>query len=194
MPIRIMHWVGAAAILCMIFSGISIYNASPSLPFIFPSWMMLGGWLAAGIAWHISAMWVLFIDGIAYLTYGFASGHFRSDIGVPRPAEVARDMAKALRGRLGHRAGHYNAVQRALYAGVLVAICGSVATGLSIWKPVQFFWLSGLLGGYPVARGIHLACMLSIAAFILVHVVLVAIYPRTLVAMLAPTKAEAGEP
>ncbi len=194
MPIRVMHWVGAAAILCMIFSGISIYNASPSLPFTFPAWMMLGGWLAAGIAWHISAMWVLFVDGIAYLTYGFATGHFRADIGVPHPAALGRDLGKALRGRLGHRVGHYNAVQRALYAGVLVAICGSVATGLSIWKPVQFYWLSDLFGGYPVARGIHLTCMLAIAAFIVVHVVLVAIYPRTLVAMLAPTKAEAGEP
>ena len=132
MPIRVMHWVGAAAILCMIFSGVSIYNASPSLPFTFPSWMMLGGWLAAGIAWHISAMWVLFVDGIAYLAYGFASGHFRSNIGLPRPGAVVGDLAKALRGRLGHRIGHYNAVQRALYAGVLVAICGSVATGLSI--------------------------------------------------------------
>ena len=59
---------------------------------------------------------------------------------------------------------------------------------------MQFFWLSRLFGGYPVARGIHLACMLAIASFVVVHVVLVAIYPRTLVAMLAPIKAEASEP
>ena len=188
-PIRVMHWLGAAAILCMIFSGIAIYNASPSLPFTFPSWMMLGGWLAAGIAWHIAAMWVLFVDGIAYLAYGFATGHFRRDIALPTPTAVARDTLAALRGRLDHRIGHYNAVQRALYAGVLLAICLAVATGLSIWKPVQFFWLSALFGGYPVARGIHLACMLAIAAFIVLHVVLVALYPRTLLAMLRPTPA-----
>ena len=188
-----MHWISAAAILCMMFSGFTIYNASPSLPFIFPPWATLGGWLAAGIAWHISAMWVLFADGIAYLAYGFATGHFRRDIGLPGPAAVARDMVAALRGRLGHRIGHYNAVQRVLYAGVLVAICLAVATGLSIWKPVQLFWLSALFGGYPVARGIHLACMLAIAAFVVVHLVLVAIYPRTLVAMVAPIPAEPDE-
>jgi thiosulfate reductase cytochrome b subunit len=174
----------------MIFSGMTIYNASPSLPFTFPAWAALGGWLAAGIAWHISAMWVLFVAGIAYLAYGFASGHFRRDIGVPHPAAVGRDVSAALRGRLGHRIGHYNAVQRTLYAGVLVAICLSVATGLSLWKPVQFFWLSALFGGYPLARNIHLTCMLAISTFIMLHLALVAIYPRTLISMLVSRKAE----
>jgi hypothetical protein len=53
-----MHWIGAISVLCMMLSGWAIYNASPSLPFTFPRWMTLGGWLAAGIAWHISVMWV----------------------------------------------------------------------------------------------------------------------------------------
>ena len=52
----------------MIFSGWEIYNASPSLPFLFPAWTGLGGWLGgAGLA--PSAMWLLFADGIAYLVY-----------------------------------------------------------------------------------------------------------------------------
>jgi thiosulfate reductase cytochrome b subunit len=37
--------------------------------------MTLGGWLAGGIAWHISLMWVLFADGLAYLIYGAASSN-----------------------------------------------------------------------------------------------------------------------
>ncbi len=189
-PVRVMHWIGAAAILCMIFSGWTIYNASPSLPFLFPRWTLLGGWLAAGIAWHIAAMWVLFIDGIAYLAYGFASGHFRRDVSVPTPSAVGRDLGLAVRFRLGHRLGHYNAVQRALYIVVLLAIVLAVITGLSIWKSVQFGFLSAPLGGYPIARNIHLACMVVIAAFIVVHVVLVALYPRTLLAMVAPLRAE----
>ena len=32
--------MAAAAILCVIFSGLAIYNASPSLPFTFPAWMI----------------------------------------------------------------------------------------------------------------------------------------------------------
>jgi thiosulfate reductase cytochrome b subunit len=193
LPIRIMHWVGAASILCMMLSGWAIYDASPSLPFTFPRGMTLGGWLAGGIAWHIAVMWVLFADGVAYLLYGFLSGHFRRDLRPLGPRAVIVDLIAALTGRLGHRLGHYNAVQRLLYVGVIVLICCSVATGLSIWKPVQLGWLTDLFGGYPVARGIHLAAMIGIALFVVVHLTLVAIFPRTLVAMLADKAVEAEE-
>jgi thiosulfate reductase cytochrome b subunit len=193
LPIRIMHWVGAISILCMMLSGWAIYNASPSLPFMFPRWMTLGGRLAGGIAWHISVMWVLFVDGAAYLLYGFCSGHFRRDIRPCGPRAVIRDMWAALTGRLGHRLGHYNAVQRLLYAGVIAVICVSVVTGLSIWKPVQLGWLTHLFGGYPVARFTHLAAMICIALFLIVHLTLVAIFPRTLVAMVTDAAAEREE-
>ena len=188
-----MHWIGAVAILCMISSGWTIYNASPSLPFTFPRWMTLGSWLAGGIAWHIGVMWVLFVDGLAYLVYGAATGHFRREFHPPRPTAVLRDLGAALRGRLDHRIGHYNAVQRLLYGGVVIAICLIVVTGLSIWKPVQFGWLTGLFGGYPVARGIHLAAMAVIAAFVVLHVALSVLYPRTLASMLSGVPAELEE-
>lgn len=190
LPIRIMHWIGVYAISCMILSGWQIYNASPSLPFAFPPWMTLGGWLAGGIAWHISAMWLLFADGLAYLAYGFLSGHFRRHLTPPAPRAVVDDLGRAVRFRLPHRLGHYNAVQRLLYDGVILTVLLAITTGLAIWKPVQFGWLTGLFGGYPVARGIHLALMGLIVAFVLVHVTLVAIYPRTLVAMLAGVRAD----
>jgi thiosulfate reductase cytochrome b subunit len=193
LPIRIMHWIGATSIICMMLSGWAIYNASPDLPFTFPHWMTLGGWLAGGIAWHISVMWVLFADGVAYLLYGSVNGHFRQDIRSQGPRALVRDLIAALTGQLDHRLGHYNAVQRLLYTGVIVVICLAVATGLSIWKPVQFSWLTDLFGGYPVARGIHLATMICIALFILVHLVLVVIFPRTLVVMVAGTPAEPEE-
>jgi thiosulfate reductase cytochrome b subunit len=190
LPIRIMHWVGAISILCMMLSGWAIYNASPSLPFTFPRWMTLGGWLAGGIAWHISVMWVLFADGAAYLLYGSLSGHFRHDLRPLGPRAVIADLGAALTGRLGHRLGHYNAVQRLLYVGVIVLVCCSVATGLSIWKPVQLGWLTDLFGGYPVARFVHLVAMIGIALFVVIHLTLVAIFPHTLIAMLVNKAAE----
>jgi thiosulfate reductase cytochrome b subunit len=193
LPVRIMHWLGAVAVIFMMLSGWAIYNASPSLPFTFPRSVTLGGWLAAGIAWHISAMWLLFADGIAYLAYGFASGHFRREIRPVGLRVVLRDLGHALRFRLGHRLGHYNAVQRLLYAGVIVVICVAVATGLAIWKSVQFGWLTWLFGGYPFARGIHLATMFCILAFLVPHLLLVALFPRTLLAMIVGTRAEPEE-
>ena len=194
LPIRIMHWVGASTVLGMMLSGWAIYNASPSLPFTFPHWMALGGWLAGGVAWHISAMWVLFADGFAYLVYGFASGHFRRALFPPGPRAVIRTVVAALTGRLGHSLGHYNAVQRLLYGGVIVLIGLQVVTGFAIWKPVQLGWITDLFGGYPIARGIHLAAMIGIALFLVIHLTMVAIFPRTLVAMLAGSASEPEKP
>jgi thiosulfate reductase cytochrome b subunit len=188
--IRFLHWVWVYAIGCMVFSGLQIYNASPSLPFIFPRWSGLGGWLGGALAWHFSAMWLLAVTGMVYLAYGFISGHFQRDFGVPRPRAVSRDLWAALTFRLGHRLGHYNAVQRLLYIGVIAALLLQVVTGFAIWKPVQLGVLVNLFGGYPLARNIHLANMFLIVAFVIVHVVLVAIFPRTLVSMIVGIPAE----
>jgi thiosulfate reductase cytochrome b subunit len=147
LPVRIIHWIGAAAVICMILGGWAIYNASPSLPFTFPRWMTLGGWLAGGIARHVSAMWALFADGIAYRACGVLSGHFRHDIRSVGPKAVFRDLGAAIRLRLDHHFCHYNAVQRLLYTGVIFLICLAVSTGLSIWKPVQLGWLTNSLAG-----------------------------------------------
>jgi thiosulfate reductase cytochrome b subunit len=188
--IRVLHWVWVYAIGCMLFSGWQIYNASPSLPFTFPAWVRLGGWLGGGLAWHLSAMWLLAGDGLVYLVYGFISGHFGRDLAVPMPRAVIRDLWCALTLRLGHQIGHYNAVQRLFYLGVIAALVLQVATGLAIWKPVQLEVLAALFGGYPIARNIHLATMFLIVAFIIVHLVLVAIFPRTLTSMIVSLPAE----
>jgi thiosulfate reductase cytochrome b subunit len=181
--LRITHWVGAAAMITMILSGWAIYNASPLLPFIIPPGLTLGGWLGAGIAWHISAMWILMADGLVYLAWGFASGHFAQAFLPIAPSGVLRDMRAALAFRLHHDLGSYNAVQRLLYVLVVTAGVFLVLTGLSIWKPVQLGWLAWCFGGYDIARKIHFLLMCSVVAFLVVHVALVAVVPRTLRAM-----------
>ena len=182
--VRITHWVGAAAMICMILSGWQIYNASPILPFRFPAAVTLGGWLGAGIAWHIAAMWVLMASGLVYVVWSLASGHFRRDFLPITPAGVVRDLGAALRFRLVHRLGEYNFVQRLLYAAVVVLGLLAVLTGLSIWKPVQFGALAWVFGGYDVARRLHFAAMTGIVGFLIVHVTLVALVPATLVSMI----------
>ena len=190
--VRIMHWIAAFAIICMILSGWQIYNASPILPFDFPAWATLGGWLAGGIAWHLAALWLLLADGLAYLVYGIVSGHFRRDFLPIRPRAVLRDLGRALTGKLGHQLGHYNAVQRLLYAGVILVIAFTMVTGLSIWKPVQLSWLTGFFGGYDLARELHFAGMGLIVAFLVVHLVLVALFPRTLLSMIVGLRKQDG--
>src|SRR5579864_5157662 len=75
--VRVMHWINALAMILMIMSGLQIYNASPLFHWLkFSHTITLGGWLAGALLWHFAAMWLLMINGLAYLVMGFASGRF----------------------------------------------------------------------------------------------------------------------
>ncbi|MDF2641998.1 MAG: hypothetical protein K0R45_1270 [Pseudomonas sp.] len=184
-PVRLTHWVNAAGMVCMFMSGWAIYNASPLLPFTFPKSLTLGGWLGGAIAWHFAVMWLLVVNGLIYVLYGMFSRHFRRDLLPVRPAEVKRDLLDALRFRLAHVTGEYNAVQRLMYWLVLGLGVLVVLSGLAIWKPVQFSALASLMGGFDTARWVHFAAMSGIGAFVVVHLALVLLVPKTLLPMIA---------
>ena len=136
-PLRVMHWLNAVAIIMLIGSGWQIYNASPFLPFTFPEWATIGEWLGGAIAWHLAAIWLLMLNGLTYLIWGFVRGHFRKKLWPVTPRAVLHDAWAALRFRLPHEVGVYNAVQRLLYLGVIALGILAVLSGLAVWKPVQ---------------------------------------------------------
>jgi thiosulfate reductase cytochrome b subunit len=182
--VRVTHWINALAMLIMIGSGWQIYNAAPLFGFTFSRHITLGGWLGGALLWHFAAMWILMLNGLVYLILGFASGRFRRKLLPIWPSEVLRDLFAALRGRLAHEdLSTYNAVQKLLYAGILVAAVVIVLSGLSIWKPVQLQWLTDFFGGYDTARYVHFAAMAAIVAFLVVHVSLAVLVPKSLRAM-----------
>jgi thiosulfate reductase cytochrome b subunit len=182
--VRVTHWINALAMLIMIGSGWQIYNASPLFGFTFPRQIALGNWLAGALLWHFAAMWILMLNGVVYLALGFATGRFRRKLFPVRPSEVLRDLVAALRGELAHDdLSVYNAVQKLLYVGIIVAGVTIVLSGLSIWKPVQLQWLTSFFGGYNTARYVHFAAMTAIVAFLVVHVALAVLVPKSLRAM-----------
>jgi thiosulfate reductase cytochrome b subunit len=182
--VRITHWINALAVLIMIGSGWQIYNASPLLPFTFPA-SALGGWLAGGLLWHFAAMWLLIANGLIYLTLGLATGRLRHKLLPIRPAEVVRDLLAALTGRLSYTdATRYNAVQKLIYVGILLTGVVIVASGFAIWKPVQLRPLTMLLGGYEAARLVHFFAMAAIVGFLVLHVVMALLVPKSLRAMI----------
>lgn len=194
--VRVTHWINAIAMVCMIASGWRIYNASPIFDFTFPNWLTLGGWLGGALAWHFAAMWLLVINGLVYLAYGLISGHLRKSLLPLSPRAVWRDTYAALSFRLAHSLGTYNAVQKLLYAGVILLGVLVVLSGISIWKPVQFQLLTALFGGYDFARVVHFAAMAGIVLFVIVHITLVALVPTTLLPMItgrAPSDAHREE-
>jgi thiosulfate reductase cytochrome b subunit len=183
--LRITHWINAIAVVVMIGSGWEIYNASPLFDFTFPRSVTLGGWLAGGLLWHFAAMWVLAVNGIVYLLLGLLTGRFRRKLLPIRPGEVVSDAGLALRGRLAHDdLAVYNALQRLFYVGVIVAGIVVVLSGLAMWKPVQLWWLSALFGGYEPSRYVHFFAMAAIAGFLVVHVVMAFVVPKSLRAMI----------
>src|SRR3954453_158881 len=183
--VRIVHWINAVAMILMIMSGWQIYNPSPLFAFKFSSSIPLVGRVAGALLWHFAAMWLLMVNGLVYLVLGFVTGRFRKKL-LPITADgVIADTRAALTGKLSHAdLTTYNYVQKLLYAGIIVVGVLIVLSGLSIWKPVQLQYLTALFGGYDVARYVHFICMALIVAFLIVHVALALLVPKSLRAMI----------
>ena len=197
LALRIMHWTNAVAIIIMIGSGIKIYGDSPIFSFIsFPNAITLGGdpdiaWKFHGnggqsgaLQWHFLGMWILVINGLAYLTYGIVTGRLRRKLLPIRPREVIATIRDAMRFHLSHDdITVYNGMQKLLYVGIIAVGILIVISGLAIWKPVQFSELLALFGTFQTARLVHFLCMAAIVGFLIVHVSLALLVPHTLVAM-----------
>ena len=185
--LRATHWINAFSVLLLVTSGWRIYNASPFFPFSIPSNLTLGGWLGGALQWHFFAMWLLFINGIAYLLINVLSGRLHRQFFPISPKAFLLDIAAALKGKLAHADPRkYNTVQRVAYLFVMLDIVLIVLSGLVLWKSVQFPLLRELMGGYEAARRVHFLAMAALVGFVVVHLVMVALalVPRTLLAML----------
>ena len=186
-PVRIMHWINAVAMIVMIASGWGIYDDSVIFGSLyFPQAVRLGSWAAESLLWHFAGMWVVALNGLAYLIYGFATGRFRERLLPIRVADVIQTVRETLRFKISHDdLTVYNAVQKILYLVVMIAGVLQVVTGLAVWKPVQFSWLVDLFGGFQGARLAHFMGMAVIVGFLLVHVALAFLVPQTIWAMLS---------
>lgn len=196
--VRITHWINVIAIIIMIGSGWRIYNNVPIFRWLeFPIWATLGGdpettykfngdtGFSNALLWHFAGMWLLVLNGVIYVSYGFVSGRFRRKLLPISPRAVLSDVLDALQFRLSHAdISMYNAVQKLLYTGILCVLTLIVLSGVSIWKPVQFHELASLFGGFQGARLVHFLCMSAIVLFVIVHVALALIVPQTIVAMI----------
>jgi thiosulfate reductase cytochrome b subunit len=185
-PIRVMHWINALAMFIMIGSGWKIYQDEVLFGWLhFPDSITIGGSPEGALQWHFLGMWVLAINGLIYVIYGLMTGRFRRKLLPIRVDELAANIRDALQLRLKHDdIAHYNMVQRLLYLGIILIGIVQVLSGLAIWKPVQFSELATLFGSFQNARLIHFLCMAAIVLFLIVHVALALLVPRTLLAML----------
>jgi thiosulfate reductase cytochrome b subunit len=183
--LRATHWLNAIAVVLLVTSGWRIYNATRFFDFAIPRGITLGGWLGGALQWHFAAMWLLMANGIVYVLVNLFSGRLGRQFFPVTPRQVLRDLGAALKGKLSHAdPRQYNSVQRLAYLFVMLDCIVLVLSGLVLWKSVQFPLLRELVGGYEAARRVHFVAMAGLCAFIVVHVAMVALVPRTLLAML----------
>ncbi len=182
--LRSTHWLNAIAVAVLVTSGWRIYNATAFLDFAIPKGITLGGWLGGALQWHFAAMWLLAANGLLYLVCNAATGRLARKFFPLSPRALLDDLLAAVKGKLAHAdPQHYNMVQRMAYLFVMLDSVLLVLSGLVLWKSVQFPFLRELLLGYEGARRIHFFAMTGMAAFVAVHLVMVALVPRTLLYM-----------
>lgn len=184
--VRIFHWINAAAVIAMCLSGWQVYDASPIFKAIrFPASITLGGWLGGALLWHFAVMWILVANFVAYVVLNFFTGRLRTKLFPLSIRAIVGDLIAAVKGKLGHGdLSQYNAVQKFAYLAVIADIALLVVSGLAIWKPVQFPVLRTLMGGFDNARIVHFVAMSGLVGFFVVHVVMVALVPRSLLTMI----------
>src|ERR1700690_3335808 len=185
LPVRAMHWINALAIFIMIGSGWKIYNDDVILGWLhFPDSLVIGKWAQYGLQWHFFGMWIFVLNGLAYLSYGIATGRFRQKLFPVSLREILATVSDALHFRLAHDdLTHYNAVQKILYLGVMAVGVLIVISGLALWKPVQFSELPALVYNFQTIRLVHFLVIAGIGGFLIRHVSLALLVPQSFVAM-----------
>lgn len=194
--VRVTHWINVFCFTLLLMSGLQIFNAHPALyvgqgsnfahPTLalpaFPSWITLPSYrdLAAGRRWHFFFAWVLVLNGLVYLAWGFATRHFGRDL-LPRRAElrhIGPEVIEHLRLSFprGEAARRYNVLQQLTYLLVVFGLVPlMILTGLTMSPGIDSAvpQLLMLFGGRQTARLIHFAAASGLVLFVIVHLVLV---------------------
>jgi thiosulfate reductase cytochrome b subunit len=194
--IRVTHWINAFCFMFLLMSGLQIFNAHPALYIgnssdfghsllsfrAFPSWITLPSYqdLATARRWHFFFAWVLVLNGLFYLAWGFASRHFGRDLLPSRAglSRIGREVIEHLHLRFprGEAARRYNVLQQLTYLLVVFGLFPLVIlTGLTMSPGIDSLvpQLLTLFGGRQTARLIHFAAAWSLVLFVVVHLVLV---------------------
>jgi thiosulfate reductase cytochrome b subunit len=163
--VRIFHWVNIISLFGMIASGLQIYNANPVFGgregWHIPWLITLGGWLAGGRNWHFALMWIYGINLLGYGIYVFWTRRWRDRF-------IATGDIKALQASSNIKRRNY-AWHRLVYTSIIPILLLAIATGLAMYQPVQFYWLSSIFGDWQSLRTVHFMTVPLVLLFTFVH-------------------------
>jgi thiosulfate reductase cytochrome b subunit len=178
--IRVMHWLNVPLLALMAWSGLLIYWANDVYPGFFPEWFNnffhIDHRLAEGLTIHFTVAWPFVINGLLFVLLTFSLKHWQELL--PNLNSV-RNLVPTILHDIGLRKtappqGKFNAAQQFAYTGAILLAALQVITGFAIYKPLQLYRLTWILGGYESARFLHFAAMILLFLFFLTHVAQVA--------------------
>jgi thiosulfate reductase cytochrome b subunit len=166
--IKILHGLLIISLLMMMGSGLAIYNANPVFGgragWQVPKWATLGSYLANGRDWHFAVMWVFSFTLLIYGIYIFLTQRWKKRF-------FSQQDFKALRVGQNPKRRTY-AWHRSIYTGIIPVLILAIVSGLSMYKPAQLHWLSGLFINWQVLRTVHFLTVPISLLFILVHLIM----------------------
>ena len=166
--VKILHGLIIISLFLMMSSGLQIYNATPVFGgkngWRFPAWATLGGWLAGGIDWHFTTMWVFGFTLLIYGIYIFLTQRWK------RKFVSAQDLKALKVGRNPKRRTY--AWHRIVYTGIIPVLLMAIVSGLAMYKSAQFHWLSGLFINWQILRTVHFLTVPISLLFVLLHIIM----------------------
>ncbi len=162
------HWINIVSLFLMLSSGLQIYNANPVFGgrggWTFPSAFTLGGWLGGGRSWHFAVMWLYCINLLLYGLYIVLTRRWN------RRFVDSQDI-KALQSSHNVKRKNY-AWHRLVYTAIIPVLVLAIISGLAMYKPAQFAWLSGLFGSWQILRTVHFITVPTVLLFTFLHSIL----------------------
>jgi thiosulfate reductase cytochrome b subunit len=163
--VKIFHWVNIISLFAMVTSGLQIYNANPVFggrEGLHVPWLItLGGWLAGGRNWHFATMWIYGLNLLCYGIYILWTRRWRDRF-------IQIQDVKAIQNSGNSKRKNY-AWHRIIYTSIIPVLLLAIASGLSMYQPVQFYWLSSLFGDWQALRTAHFMTVPLVLTFTFIH-------------------------
>ncbi len=183
LPVRIWHWVDAAAIVVLAVSGWFVARPPPSVPGEASGWFVFGGIRFA----HFAAGYVFGVGLLMRGAWALLGNRHAREIFLPPLHRRAwwRGVWDGLRwyafldDHPRHYVGHNPQAQLVLFAfftipAGLMALSGfalyAEGKGAGSWPDVLFGWLAPLVGGSQMLHSLHHLGMWGLLTFVFVHV------------------------
>jgi thiosulfate reductase cytochrome b subunit len=170
---RLWHWLQAAAILMLLFTGLIIHK-----PHFFG---MFSFRYVVNV--HNVLGFILLTNAVLSLFYHLASGEIRQYLPEPK-GFIARSMAQAMYYSQGIFAGKphplektkqnkLNPLQQITYLAILnILLPAQIITGILIWGLQRWPGIAAELGGLPMLALVHTLVAWTFATFIVMHIYL----------------------